>query len=72
MNGIMSTNEFKYSYEHIISIENLLPDHRVLRITTKKRMIGRLEAEPNDAVTASYRGLLGHGNAKKLEWRYLP
>lgn len=47
-------------------------DHRVLRTTTKKRMIRRLQAEPNDAVTASYRGLLGHGNAKKLEWRYLP
>lgn len=47
------------------------PDHRVLRTTTKKRMIRRLEAKPNDAVTASYRELLRHGNAKKLEARYL-
>lgn len=48
------------------------PDHRVLRTTTKKRMVRRLEAEPNDAVIASYKGLLGHGNGKKLEWRHLP
>lgn len=48
------------------------PDHRVLRTTAKKRMVRHLGTEPNDAVTASYRGLLGHGNAKKLESRYLP
>ena len=47
------------------------PDHRVLRTTTKKRMVRRLGVEANDAVTASYRGLLEHGNAKKLEARYV-
>ncbi len=48
------------------------PDHRVLRTTTKKRMARRLSGEPDDAVITSYRGLLGHGNAKKLTARYLP
>lgn len=48
------------------------PDHRVLRTTTKKRMIRRVEGEASDAMISSYRGLLTHGNARKLERRYLP
>lgn len=42
------------------------PDHRVLRTSTKRRMFKALQSEPNDATFASYRGLLSHGNARKL------
>lgn len=45
-------------------------DHRVLRTTTKKRMVRGISGECNNAVIASYRGMLSHGNAKKLEKRY--
>ena len=37
-------------------------DHRVLRGSTKRRMMRRLGAEPEEGVVASYLGLLGHGN----------
>lgn len=43
------------------------PDHRVLRTTTKRRMMKRIIARPSEATHASYLGLLSHGNAKKLE-----
>ena len=43
------------------------PDHRVLRTASKRRMLRRLtEVEGDEAVVASYRGMLLHGNAKKL------
>ena len=42
------------------------PDHRVLRTTTKWRMLKRIEANPTDATVASYWGLLTHGNAYKI------
>jgi retron-type reverse transcriptase len=47
-------------------------DHRVLRTATKNRMVRRLEVEASDAMVASYRGLLSHGNGQKLSARYLP
>ena len=43
------------------------PDHRVLRTATKRRMFRNLQGEPSEATVASYRGMLRHGNAKKLE-----
>ncbi len=42
------------------------PDHRVLRTSTKRRMLKALDASPGDATFASYRGLLSHGNTHKL------
>lgn len=42
-------------------------DHRVLRNTTKRRMLKRLESQPSQNVLASYRGLLRHGNTNKLQ-----
>lgn len=42
------------------------PDHRVLRTQTKWRMFLNLERASRSAL-ASYRGLLSHGNARKLE-----
>lgn len=42
-------------------------DHRVLRTSTKKRMLKRTtSAEKNDPTVQSYFGLLSHGNAEKL------
>ena len=44
------------------------PDHRVLRTTTKRRMIKRIqERKENEATLRSYLGLLSHGNTKKLQ-----
>lgn len=43
------------------------PTHRVLRTTTKRRMIKRLQENNTPETVASYLGLLGHGNTKKLE-----
>ena len=46
------------------------PDHRVLRTSTKRRMLRRIaeraESEGEEATWRSYRGMLGHGNAGKL------
>lgn len=42
------------------------PDHRVLRTTTRRRMLARIDGEAGEAVVASYRGLLKHGNAYGL------
>ncbi|MEK7194708.1 MAG: reverse transcriptase domain-containing protein [Patescibacteria group bacterium] len=43
------------------------PDHRVLRTVTKRRMLKKLEDNPGPETTASYLGLLGHGNTRKLQ-----
>jgi RNA-directed DNA polymerase len=44
------------------------PDHRVLRTTTKHRMLRRLdETGTPKATSESYLGLLSHGNANKLK-----
>lgn len=43
------------------------PTHRVLRTVTKRRMVKALTIKGEcPAVTASYQGLLKHGNAYKL------
>ena len=42
-------------------------DHRVLRRTTKKRMLKRIRVNPNPETLNSYLGLLSHGNANKLK-----
>ncbi len=47
------------------------PDHRVLRTATKRRMVRRVRGEAPDAAISSYRGLLSHGNARKLSARHL-
>jgi len=43
------------------------PDHRVLRTTTKRRMVKKIIANPRPEVLASYSGLLKHGNTFKLK-----
>ncbi|MDO8590560.1 MAG: reverse transcriptase/maturase family protein [bacterium] len=45
------------------------PDHRVLRTSTKKRMLRRLTDNPKLKVKQSYLGLLSHGNTEKLQAR---
>lgn len=51
------------------------PDHRVLRTASKKRMLRRLKETdtlPGGlASRQSYRGMLKHGNANKLEEKFL-
>ncbi len=42
------------------------PDHRVLRSATKRRMLKRMSLHRTAETVASYRGLLKHGNTKKL------
>ncbi len=42
------------------------PDHRVLRTTTKRRMIRRMRERSTPETIASYRGLLKHGNTFKI------
>ncbi|OHA09093.1 MAG: hypothetical protein A3B37_00935 [Candidatus Sungbacteria bacterium RIFCSPLOWO2_01_FULL_59_16] len=42
------------------------PDHRVLRTTTKRRMIKRLEGNKSPETLNAYLGLLKHGNAYNL------
>jgi len=41
-------------------------DHRVLRTTTKRRMLKRIKEHPTRGTLNSYLGLLGHGNGYKL------
>lgn len=43
------------------------PDHRVLRTSTKRRMMRRLAGSPCEETMASYRGMLEHGNTYKLK-----
>ncbi len=43
------------------------PTHRVLRTSTKRRMLKNLQNKPKPATTASYRGMLKHGNTHKLQ-----
>jgi retron-type reverse transcriptase len=42
------------------------PDHSVLRTVTKRRMFKRLQYSNKREVLESYKGLLKHGNTKKL------
>jgi retron-type reverse transcriptase len=43
------------------------PYHRVLRTSTKKRMFKKIKNNPAKETTASYLGLLGHGDGYKLK-----
>ncbi len=45
------------------------PDHRVLRTATKRRMLRRLHRHATHETVMSYRGLLLHGNTRKLQQR---
>lgn len=45
------------------------PDHRVLRTSTKRRMLKRIQEHPGNETIQSYLGLLSHGNSRKLEAR---
>lgn len=47
------------------------PDHRVLRTTTKNRMIKRLHDAPSPATQQSYLGLLKHENTHKIKTEVL-
>lgn len=42
------------------------PNHRILRTTTKRRMMARLKNHPTLETLESYLGLLGHGDTFKL------
>lgn len=42
-------------------------DHRVLRTTTKRRMIKKLQTNKKPEIIASYLGLLKHGNTYKIK-----
>lgn len=43
------------------------PDHRILRTTTKRRMMRRIKIHPTPETLNSYLGLLKHGNTQKLQ-----
>jgi RNA-directed DNA polymerase len=47
------------------------PDHKVLRTTTKRRMLKRIKQNPSDPTINSYLGMLKHGNAQKLKEKVL-
>ena len=42
-------------------------DHRVLRTSTKRRMLRAVGGNPSEGTVASYGGMLSHGNAWKLK-----
>ena len=42
-------------------------DHRVLRNTSKRRMLRNLESNPSEQSRQSYLGLLLHGNTYKIK-----
>ena len=42
------------------------PDHRVLRTSTKRRMLKAMKDNPGEETISSYRGMLSHGNTYKL------
>ncbi len=42
------------------------PDHRVLRTTTKRRMLKRIQGNSKPETINSYLGMLGHGNTYKI------
>jgi hypothetical protein len=65
-------------HEHKVYIKNFdtgvdflgwvhFPHHRVLRTATKKRIIRGMQGYPKSETITSYRGLLQHGNTKKLQ-----
>lgn len=47
------------------------PKYRILRPASKRRMVRNLEQERTEQRVQSYKGLLSHGNARKLSTIYL-
>lgn len=47
------------------------PNHRVLRTSTKRRMINKLSTNKSTETSASYIGMLKHGNTYKLKKKML-
>lgn len=45
--------------------------HRILRTTTKRRMMKRIQNHPTTETFNSYLGLLRHGNTRKLRFRII-
>ncbi len=45
------------------------PSHRVLRTSTKRRMVKNLKGNSTPETIASYRGMLSYGNAHRLARR---
>ena len=43
------------------------PDHRILRTTTKRRMLKNLSKNPTKEALASYLGFFKHGNTHKIK-----
>jgi len=43
------------------------PDHRILRTSTKRRVLKKMNSSPLPATIASYKGLLKHGNTRKIQ-----
>lgn len=43
------------------------PTRKILRTTTKRRMLKRVAMDLNESVRASYFGMLKHGNTRKLQ-----
>jgi len=67
----LSLHPLKVSIETVASGIDFLgwvhfPHHRVLRTSTKRRMLKKMERERADDAIASYLGLLSHGNAYRL------
>ncbi len=48
------------------------PDHRVLRTVTKRRMTRKLKETEDVSVVNSYKGLMSHGNTRKLAKQLFP
>lgn len=46
-------------------------DHRIIRTSTKRRMIRNLAEGENPAMVQSYKGMLSHGNAYSLSTEHL-
>jgi retron-type reverse transcriptase len=46
------------------------PDHRVLRSTTKRRMVRKVSNNPSSETIASYLGLIKHGNTNRIKEQY--
>jgi len=79
MRHFLSTELFLDLHPHKISLETIasgvdflgwvhFPDHKVLRIVTKRRMLKNVKGKELDTQTVqSYMGLLSHGNSVKLK-----
>ncbi|MDO8470616.1 MAG: reverse transcriptase/maturase family protein [bacterium] len=68
----LSLHPDKISIQTLVSGVDFLgwvhfPDHRVLRTSTKRRMFRRIQVSPTSETLHSYRGLLSHGNTRKLQ-----